>query len=98
MSCLCSFEGKNQRINCNLFLEIIFSMEYKWMPQTITGDLQQGIIRAINPEFSDSSISGCSLNFKEAIPRKLMSIKTPEKLYYLCNQGYNRILRHKFFI
>ncbi|KAF0985351.1 hypothetical protein HZS_1266 [Henneguya salminicola] len=59
--------GKLEHLYSVVLHEMIFLLEFKWMPKYITTDLEKGLIKAINYEFAESKIIGCYFHFKQAL-------------------------------
>lgn len=77
--------GRKEHLYSIVFHEIIFLMEFQWMPKFITCDFEKGLLKALKYEFPDSKISGCYFHLKQAIFKKLKKIN-------ISHENFNIIL------
>lgn len=63
--------SKHEYLYSVVLHEIIFLLEFKWMPKFITCDFEIALIKALKYEFPESCIIGCYFHLKKAMKRKL---------------------------
>ncbi|KAF0990215.1 hypothetical protein HZS_5830 [Henneguya salminicola] len=64
-----------------------FQQKYNRMPESITVDLEKGLLNAFKHEFTESKIIGCYFHLKQALFRKLKKLLSQEPdIYLVLNQ------------
>jgi hypothetical protein len=66
---------------CKYVLHLVFQIDWKLMPKTITCDFEKPFLKDIKEEYGKDEIyiKCCEFHWKQALRRKLMDFGIPEK-------------------
>lgn len=68
-------DSKDQWTYSNVLHWVKVQCGFKIKPRTVTCDFEKGLINAINEQFNKTKIIGCLFHYKQALRRKLISLR-----------------------
>ena len=58
---------------------VIVMSQHRLEPETVTCDFEKGLMKAIDQQFPRGKINGCLFHWKQAIQRKMLSLKIDQE-------------------
>lgn len=78
--CPCAYSlmtSKTEYMYSRILHEIIVLLDYAWSPSIVVIDFEKALVNAAMYEFEKKHIVGCFFHFKQALSKRMRSIKLP---------------------